>query len=133
MVLLINTSTEREIILALKEKEKIIEKRIKLKGGQSEKMIDELNKFLSEHKIYTNKIKGIIVVTGPGKFTSLRAGVSMANALAFSLKIPAVGISLNEANSSNNMFSVSEDKFKKIGEHIIVPFYGQEPNITSKK
>lgn len=133
MVLLINTSTEREIILALKEKEKIIEKRIKLKGGQSEKMIDELNKFLSEHKIYTNKIKGIIVVTGPGKFTSLRAGVSMANALAFSLKIPAVGISLNEANSSNNMFSVSEDKFKETGEHIITPFYGQEPNITSKK
>lgn len=133
MVLLINTAIEKKIILALKEREKIIKKEIKIKGGQAEKIISELNKFLNEHKVDIDEIEGIVAITGPGKFTSLRVGVSMANAMAFSLNIPVVGISLNQANALRDMFSVSEYKLKKTGEHIIVPFYGQEPHITVNK
>lgn len=36
-------------------------------------------------------LKGIEVETGPGSFTGLRVGVSVANALAYSLGIPVNG------------------------------------------
>lgn len=36
-------------------------------------------------------LKGIEVETGPGSFTGIRVGVSVANALAYSLNIPVNG------------------------------------------
>src|SRR5690242_2313426 len=36
-------------------------------------------------------LKGVVVYQGPGSFTGLRIGVSVANALAYSEQIPIVG------------------------------------------
>lgn len=57
-------------------------------------------------------ISEIEVVIGPGSFTGLRVGVSIANALGF-----ALGVSVNS---------------KKVGD-ILVPEYGKNPNITLPK
>ncbi len=44
----------------------------------------------SDHSIW-EQINGIEVETGPGSFTGLRVGVSVANALGFALRIPVNG------------------------------------------
>ncbi len=45
------------------------------------------------------KLTGIVVALGPGSFNGLRVGVSAAKALAFSLRLPIVGISTLEAEA----------------------------------
>ena len=37
-------------------------------------------------------IQGIIVYKGPGSFTGLRIGISVANALAYTLNVPIIGV-----------------------------------------
>ncbi|MFH0856604.1 MAG: hypothetical protein V1860_01770 [bacterium] len=130
MMLFINTSVENKLILAVKKGEDIMKKEVKMEGGHAEKFITALDKFLSEHKIYSKEIEGIIAVNGPGKFTSIRAGISAANVLAFALKKGSAAISADASGDLKNIFHVSKNKFKK---HILIPFYGREPNITLKK
>lgn len=48
---------------------------------------------LSSNSLTLEGIEGIVVYTGPGSFTGLRIGISLANALAYSLNIPIIGIS----------------------------------------
>jgi len=64
-----------------------------------------LEKTVKQAKWEMKDIEKIVCVTGPGGFTSLRVGVSLANALAWGLKIPLAGLHLRDlwiarANSS---------------------------------
>ena len=45
---------------------------------------------LSQAKTYAD-IQGIVIYHGPGSFTGLRIGVSVANALAYAQGVPIVG------------------------------------------
>ena len=55
---------------------------------QAQEVLPLIEKLLKEKKIKFNQINRIKVNTGPGSFTGLRVGVSIANALSFALKIP---------------------------------------------
>ncbi len=50
--------------------------------------VDEL---LSSQKLSLKDIQGIVIFRGPGSFTGIRIGVSVANALAYGLNVPIVG------------------------------------------
>jgi tRNA threonylcarbamoyladenosine biosynthesis protein TsaB len=47
------------------------------------------------------QLRGVAVATGPGSFSALRVGLSVAKGLAFSLNIPLMGISTTEAIAAN--------------------------------
>ena len=55
---------------------------------QTQEVLPLIEKLLKEKKIKFNQINRIKVNTGPGSFTGVRVGVSIANALSFALKIP---------------------------------------------
>lgn len=73
-------------------------------------------------------IEGLIVFRGPGSFTGLRIGLTVANTLAASLPCPIVGqtdihwreTGLQRLHSSEN-------------DNIILPLYGSDPIITQPK
>jgi len=135
MYLLINTCVEKKIIFAIKHCQKIIQKEILVKDRQGEKMIKELDRFLVKNHLTLKNVDGIITINGPGKFTALRAGVSIANGLAYALKIQVIGLAFNEFDSIADVFSLAEKKFKikkNIGS-CVSPAYGKEPNIFIKK
>ncbi len=90
LILGIETSRE-ENILCLGEEEKIISQQI-LPSLSSREIYPLLNTLLKQKKRKIQEIKGIVVSLGPGSFTGLRVGISVAKALAFSLNIPVVGI-----------------------------------------
>lgn len=73
-------------------------------------------------------IQGIVVYKGPGSFTGLRIGTSVANALAYSLGISVVG-TRGEDWVRQGLALLQEH----YDEKIIVPEYGGLANITKPR
>ncbi len=89
------------------------------------KEIDVLLK--AESKTWQD-VSGIICYKGPGSFTGLRIGLTVANALSYGLGIPIIG-------------QIGTDWIRQGAERIaqgnndnqIAPEYGAEPRITLQK
>lgn len=87
-----------------------------------------LLKFLEEKTGDLHNISGIGVMKGPGSFTGLRIGLTVANTLADSLNIPIAG-------------AMGEDwremALKKLrageNEKIVMPEYGAAAHITAPR
>ena len=86
MILCIDTQDMKKIKVSLKKEGKVI------------KLLSEENEYgsqvllpLIKKIVDVNCLTAIEVETGPGSFTGLRVGVSVANALGFSLGIPVNG------------------------------------------
>jgi len=90
IILEIDTSKQGEIKIAL-----MINGDLKLIKGEfsrgSQVVLPFIVKLLEENKLSFKQIDKIQVNTGPGSFTGLRVGISVANALGYALKIPVNG------------------------------------------
>jgi len=73
-------------------------------------------------------LTGIVVFKGPGSFTGLRIGITVANALSYSYKLPIVGtMDVNWLQDGLTMLQNGKD------DHLVTPEYGAEANITLPK
>lgn len=135
MILIINTADQKQVFIGVVDKSKLVaKKKFQAQYRQSEKLLVEIDKLLKTHNSKLVTLTGIIVVSGPGPFTALRIGVITANTLAWALKIPVVGVKLAEFRNTDDLIKISEVRIKKAKINTIVePFYGKEPNITSKR
>lgn len=72
-----------------------------------------------------SQLSGVIAFKGPGSFTGLRIGITVANAIAYGQSIPAVGVNGNDwlADGVKRLRAGETDK-------IILPEYGAAPHIT---
>lgn len=71
-----------------------------------------------------NDLEGIVIFEGPGSFTGLRIGMSVANALAYSLSIPVTA-------ATNDWIKQGIAKLKAgKGEKLALPEYGGEASTT---
>lgn len=96
MILHIDTSKRNEVKVWFEFNGKIKKKVVK--NVQSQNVLLLIDQILSENKLKLNDIKEVEVNTGPGSFTGLRVGVSVANALGFSLNIPVNGKKAGEVH-----------------------------------
>lgn len=87
--------------------------------------IDEL---LGSKKLLLSDLSGVVVYRGPGSFTGLRIGISVANALAGSLNIPIVG-------STGEDWIETGSRGLETGKNAVqvTPEYGGEVFITPPK
>jgi len=131
-LLIINTVIHGKIFVAVAMSDKFY-KKIK-SAGKSDNLFLRINEILEKTKLKLKDLSGIIVVSGPGSFTAVRQGVVVANTLGYVLRIPVVSIRLNEFQSEKELLEKSLERIEKgkVGEFIL-PFYGQEPNITKSK
>jgi len=61
--------------------------------NQTVSLLDQVDRCLALAGVKPAGLAGIGVANGPGMFTSLRVGVSLAKGLAFALDLPVVGVS----------------------------------------
>jgi tRNA threonylcarbamoyladenosine biosynthesis protein TsaB len=88
----------------------------------------KIEEILVSHSKKLSDLQGFVCFKGPGSFTGLRIGLTVANTLAYSLDAPIVGKigknwipdGIKDINSGEN-------------EKIIIPEYGAEPHITVQK
>ena len=81
-------------------------------------MIDNI---LKNNKLDTSNLNEIIVINGPGSFTGVRIGVTIAKTLAYTLSIPIKSITslesfaVSTSSESNKLVSISDIKGKYVG------------------
>lgn len=75
-----------------------------LKKNHSVRAMPAIDSLLKECDIVPQDLDKIIVAIGPGSYTGVRIGVSIAKTLAWSLNLPIVGVSSLEALAANGRF-----------------------------
>ncbi len=94
----------------------------------AETLHSKVQALLHEQGVALQDLTAVVVYQGPGSFTGLRIGISVANTLAYALNIPVVGTSGDEwraqgiANAANAPHGQS-----------VLPEYGAPVHITQQK
>ncbi|MBI2031345.1 MAG: tRNA (adenosine(37)-N6)-threonylcarbamoyltransferase complex dimerization subunit type 1 TsaB [Candidatus Levybacteria bacterium] len=86
--LIIDTSSNKEIKIGLKINRGKYVSRKKIGLLKAQVALPMIEKLLMQNSLTPRDMDEIQVSTGPGSFTGLRVGISIANALGFFLKIP---------------------------------------------
>ena len=108
----------------------ITQRTIRTPYGHGEKLLPAISRLLETKKVALPSLQGIIVVSGPGRFSAVRAGVAVANALATAAGVPVVGV----AGGPLQVVAARDAKLLNKASHkLVIPAYGQEPSITLKK
>ncbi|MEK7559379.1 MAG: tRNA (adenosine(37)-N6)-threonylcarbamoyltransferase complex dimerization subunit type 1 TsaB [Patescibacteria group bacterium] len=86
--LIIDSSDSKQIIVGLKigSKKYILKHKTDAKKAQA--ILPLIDKIFKKYSIEAKDLDSITVNIGPGSFTGLRVGISIANTLGFILKIP---------------------------------------------
>ncbi len=87
-ILYIDTSDSQKILLKLQTGGIVKKTSSRSKILRSEAALPLIDKLLKENNLNVKDLNEIKVILGPGSFTGLRVGVSVANALSYLLKIP---------------------------------------------
>lgn len=91
MILYIDTKDQKTIRVSLKKDGKATGELSEENKFGSQVLLPLIEKLLKSQKLEFKDLKGIGVEVGPGSFTGLRVGVSVANALGYALGIPVNG------------------------------------------
>ncbi len=92
MLLAVDTST-RSIGLALYDDTAVISECIwQTHDHHTIELATAVERLLNDNLVRPGMLTGLAVATGPGSFTSLRIGFALIKGLAFTLKIPVIGV-----------------------------------------
>ncbi len=94
----------------------------------AETVHQRLKELLEDQSQTFKDLGGIVVFKGPGSFTGLRIGISVANALADGLDIPIVSAGDDDWIDRGLQLLAAGNS-----EQIVVPDYGMPPHITQQK
>jgi tRNA threonylcarbamoyladenosine biosynthesis protein TsaB len=87
-----------------------------------------LDNFLAAQRLSLKAVGSIIAYKGPGSFTGLRIGLSVANALADSLQIPIVG------ETGDGWIRTGLERLRsQQTDSVVMPEYGAPVHITRPK
>lgn len=89
--------------------------------GKNQRILIKINKLLINNKLKLSDISAIAVNRGPGSYTGLRVGVSVANCLAWTRRIPVYGFKSGQ-NLSKIIANFVNKKNKK-SFNLIHPIY----------
>lgn len=129
MILAIHTGTAQlELILYRPDGGKLDVVSKELGRAMAENMLDEIEALLKSQDLGWSDLSGIVVFKGPGSFTGLRIGVTVANTIAYAQKIPIVGtVGGNWAQDGAEKIADGQN------ERQVLPEYGAPANISKPR
>ena len=96
-ILHINTSNNKEIVIGLEVDGKKDERRQVPNHRKGQIVIPMMQSLLADHALQLKDLSEIKVNAGPGSFTGLRVGITIANTLGQLLQIPVNGKKVGES------------------------------------
>jgi tRNA threonylcarbamoyladenosine biosynthesis protein TsaB len=128
MILAIKTDSETAELYLLNQAGEQVDKENWQAGRElSNQLLAKIQELLKRNKLGFDDVSGVLVFKGPGSFTSLRIGISVANALAYGLDVPIACADGKDWLSQGTKLSAA------IKGEYAVPEYGAEPNITKPR
>ena len=131
-ILAIDTSTKAGSVCLLNNDEIIGELYFNLEKTHSERILPIIDYLLKFSKTDINEIDLFVSGIGPGSFTGIRIGLSIAKGFSFALKKPLIGVSsldalANDVYIEDEFISIIEGRnneffyavFKRENEHLI--------------
>lgn len=92
--------------------------------------LNEINKMFEETNILPNDIDKIIVVAGPGSFTGIRIGMTIAKIFAYTLKKEIIPLSSLEAMAySSNLSSIKVPILDARRGYVYAGIYDENDNL----
>ncbi|MBI5613868.1 tRNA (adenosine(37)-N6)-threonylcarbamoyltransferase complex dimerization subunit type 1 TsaB [Candidatus Gottesmanbacteria bacterium] len=91
MKLCIDTTDQTETKVILTKEEKIMNEVVLTREKRSQVVLEAISENLKSQQVTFEDIDELEVALGPGSFTGVRVGVSVANTLQFLLGIPLNG------------------------------------------
>ena len=134
MLLYINTTDFDRVQFALIKKDATKEFSKVLAFNENYKTLELLEKFLKKNKVTPKQLVKIVVCSGPGSFTGIRVGVSMAMAMGFALEIPVETMAKNKVPTDlQKLLTELKTPTKSKTTKKLLLNYGQKPKITKSK
>ena len=139
MILFIDTHASL-ITIALKNKKDLFVKTQESEYSHSVFTMPMIESIFKENNLDVHDLKKIIVVNGPGSFTGIRIGLSIAKTMAYALKIDINTISsltayLVSNDTKEKRKAVIEDNkgyyisvFDENNKNIVPEYYAEEDN-----
>ena len=93
MISLLIDTHDKEVNIVLYKDHKLMYIFSETYNNQSKELLPNIAKVLNDNSQSINDIDEIIVINGPGSFTGIRIGVTIAKTIAYSLGIPIWSIS----------------------------------------
>lgn len=136
LTLAINTSLITESVALIDGRRVLAEASWEGRSDETQKLLPAIASVLKSSKCSFKNIRRIIVASGPGTFTALRIGVTVANILAFALDAPLFEINteiLQRSCAGAKSFGkaaafLKSSQLKRVKNAI--PRYSKPPNIT---
>ena len=100
--LLIDTTTSNITVSIVKDQKILYKYQEKILTDMSSKILPIIDKGLKENKLFLNDIDKLFIVNGPGSFTGIRVGVTVAKTIAWALKKEIIPISSLELMATTN-------------------------------
>lgn len=101
--------------------------------NQSKELLPKIDKLLRKHKVQSEQLKWVVVNLGPGSFTGLRVGISVANAFGYGLNIPVIGKKSLSGSARERVGKLLQLKTNAKLFKQVLPHYGRPPRITKPK
>lgn len=100
--LLIDTTTSNIIVSIIQDQKILYKYQENILSDMSSKILPIIDKGLKENRLSLKNIDKIFVVNGPGSFTGIRVGVTVAKTIAWALKKEIIALSSLELIATTN-------------------------------
>ncbi len=128
IILALRTDKPEARLYLYKDHKKLSELKWQAHLKLSKTIHSQIKELLNKSSILLKDIEGIVCFQGPGSFTGLRIGLSVANALAYASSIPVIakrGDSWLESGISD-LLTGKDDK-------IAIPYYDRPAATSAQK
>jgi len=120
-ILCIETSTE-VCSVALSNDENVVSFKEDISGQNHSKLLTVfIEELLNSQGIKANELDAVAVSEGPGSYTGLRIGVSVAKGICYASSIPLIAVSPLESMTCHVMANLKSFGFELLPDDIFIP------------